>query len=418
MNGKYRISSRTWFGIAFCIGIPLAVFGEPASQRIHINGINRVVHKNWLGVPRSADYTVYWDVYAQNPSGWSAVDPDVFERFRLTAQSGAEVRQTETKGNFATIPFRAGQKVVFVVEGMAGARSVSVSDTACAVTGKPAGSASMVSPSRLSSQGPSEKSKWHYWFPLNGRIPLALIGKGQIFDMSSNAGKFAFHMIWDFFLAGLGVWILFCSRRLRLNRVFPLDKNTLVFQGLDDNYRNRESKSFRNILNDWREKGAPAVPDLLDRIDKTSWREYPTVRIIKAGLHKHEKIKNVTGIELMREIDRSMENRAASELEQMKRKTFVEWLWNLGTLAPLLGLFGTVTGISQSFGTLALLQEDISQKELMNKLAGGIHEALWTTIEGLIVGICFMLLYYYYQTKLNWIYSKWEDMYVYVSEKL
>ena len=36
----------------------------------------------------------------------------------------------------------------------------------------------------------------------------------------------------------------------------------------------------------------------------------------------------------------------------------------------------------------------------------------------LIVGICFMLLYYYYQTKLNWIYSKWEDMYVYISEKL
>jgi biopolymer transport protein ExbB/TolQ len=394
-------------------------FADAASQRIHINGINRVVHKNWLGIPKSADYTVYWDVYQRNPSGWVAVDPDVFERFRVTVGSGTDVRLFEAKGNYTTVPgCRAGQRIVFVVEGMEGERVLAVSDTAWAVTGKPAGRVSLSPAARFSAQGPIESSKWHYWFPLNGRIPLAAIGKGKIFDQSSDAGKFSFHMIWNFFLGGLVVWMIFCHGRLRLNRIFPLDKNTLIFHGLDENYKNRESRNFRNILNDWRDKGAAVVPDLLDRIDKASWREYPTVRIVKTGLNKHEKIKSVTGIELMREIDRSMENRAASELEQMKRKTFVEWLWNLGTLAPLLGLFGTVTGISQSFGVLALLEEDISQKELMNKLAGGIHEALWTTIEGLIVGICFMLLYYYYQTKLNWIYSKWEDLYVYISEKL
>jgi hypothetical protein len=54
---------------------------------------------------------------------------------------------------------------------------------------------------------------------------------------------------------------------------------------------------------------------------------------------------------------------------------------------------------------------------LIHQLAGGIHEALWTTIEGLIFGITFMLVYYYYQKKMEWVYSKWEEDYVYVIER-
>jgi biopolymer transport protein ExbB/TolQ len=84
----------------------------------------------------------------------------------------------------------------------------------------------------------------------------------------------------------------------------------------------------------------------------------------------------------------------------------------------LLGLLGTVTGISKSFDDLSMLPDNASQKELIHQLAGGIHEALWTTIEGLIFGITFMLIYYYYQKKLEWVYSKWEEDYVYVIERL
>jgi biopolymer transport protein ExbB len=87
-------------------------------------------------------------------------------------------------------------------------------------------------------------------------------------------------------------------------------------------------------------------------------------------------------------------------------------------MAPLIGLFGTATGISHAFSKLVFLKADISQTALVKELAGGIYEALWTTIEGLFVGIILMLLYFYYHNKLNWIYSKWEDIYVHVSEKL
>ena len=55
---------------------------------------------------------------------------------------------------------------------------------------------------------------------------------------------------------------------------------------------------------------------------------------------------------------------------------------------------------------------------MVQNLAGGIYEALWTTIEGLAVGVMLMLVYYFYQNKLNWIYSKWEDLYVDISEKI
>jgi biopolymer transport protein ExbB/TolQ len=87
-------------------------------------------------------------------------------------------------------------------------------------------------------------------------------------------------------------------------------------------------------------------------------------------------------------------------------------------MSPLVGLFGTATGISNAFVTLTMLKTDITQTALVKRLAGGIFEALWTTIEGLLAGIILMMLYYYYQNKLNWIYSKWEEIYVQVSERL
>ena len=145
--------------------------------------------------------------------------------------------------------------------------------------------------------------------------------------------------------------------------------------------------------------------------------KFPTVKIIQAGLENHE-LGGFRWLEVSKEVDRAIENRASSELEQLRRKSLIDWLWNLGTLSPLIGLFGTATGISHAFAQLTMLRSDITQTALVRRLAGGIFEALWTTIEGLFVGIFLMLLYYYYQNKLNWIYSKWEDIYVHVAEKL
>lgn len=125
-------------------------------------------------------------------------------------------------------------------------------------------------------------------------------------------------------------------------------------------------------------------------------------------------------MEASSEVDRAIENRAMMEIEQLKGRSKLEWLWNLGALAPLIGLFGTVTGISVSFQNLATQSErgivDASAK--ITQLAGGINEALWTTIFGLTAGILLTVLYYVFKSKMDWVYGKWEEIYVDVSEKL
>ena len=61
------------------------------------------------------------------------------------------------------------------------------------------------------------------------------------------------------------------------------------------------------------------------------------------------------------------------------------------TLAPLLGLFGTVVGIVLIFQELNASQGVVSP----HQLAGGIGTALYTTIVGLIVGMCALISHRY-----------------------
>ncbi|MBD3179927.1 MAG: hypothetical protein GF417_10170 [Candidatus Latescibacteria bacterium] len=71
-----------------------------------------------------------------------------------------------------------------------------------------------------------------------------------------------------------------------------------------------------------------------------------------------------------------------------------------GVLAPMVGLLGTVIGISDSFGGLYLKIKTIvtgQNRAVLENLSGGIHLALNTTVFGLIVGILFLLFYYLIQ---------------------
>ena len=56
------------------------------------------------------------------------------------------------------------------------------------------------------------------------------------------------------------------------------------------------------------------------------------------------------------------------------------------TLAPMLGILGTVTGIIGSFSALGTMGTDNP-----TAVAGGIAEALYTTAAGLIVSICALI---------------------------
>lgn len=68
----------------------------------------------------------------------------------------------------------------------------------------------------------------------------------------------------------------------------------------------------------------------------------------------------------------------------------VVYLADIGVLAPMIGLFGTVIGIIKSFGAMA--STDIEQtRDVL--LAAGVSEALVATAGGLILGILCMAFY-------------------------
>jgi biopolymer transport protein ExbB len=74
-------------------------------------------------------------------------------------------------------------------------------------------------------------------------------------------------------------------------------------------------------------------------------------------------------------------------------------LWVLGTIAaaaPFIGLFGTVMGIIRSFHTMA-----IAGTGGFGIVAGGISEALIATALGLAVGIIAVVLYNYFQARVE-----------------
>ena len=85
-------------------------------------------------------------------------------------------------------------------------------------------------------------------------------------------------------------------------------------------------------------------------------------------------------------------NRIAASLNQR-----VLFVMDVGVLAPLLGLFGTVVGILNSFGHIA--SEASPMRTML--LAGGVSQALVATAAGLVVGITAMAFYAYFRGRVG-----------------
>lgn len=87
-------------------------------------------------------------------------------------------------------------------------------------------------------------------------------------------------------------------------------------------------------------------------------------------------------------VKESMETAAESEI--LKLEKGMGWLSTIAAIAPLIGFLGTVTGMVRVFMNI----QGQSQNGIdINILAGGIWEALITTVGGLIVGIVAIVLY-------------------------
>jgi biopolymer transport protein ExbB len=105
------------------------------------------------------------------------------------------------------------------------------------------------------------------------------------------------------------------------------------------------------------------------------------------------------GLESIREIAETEGIRQASSLTHR-----ITYLADVGTIAPMVGLLGTVSGMIHSFGALAT---DIATSKPM-MLAHGVSEALVCTASGLVVGIFAFSFYAYFRGRVQRLTSDLE----------
>jgi biopolymer transport protein ExbB len=102
----------------------------------------------------------------------------------------------------------------------------------------------------------------------------------------------------------------------------------------------------------------------------------------------------------VREIAETEGTRVASSLNNR-----VTYLADIGMIAPLLGLLGTVIGIIRSFGALGA---DLGTARYV-LLSRGISEALVNTCAGLAIGIPAMVFYAFFRGRVNRLISELES---------
>lgn len=120
----------------------------------------------------------------------------------------------------------------------------------------------------------------------------------------------------------------------------------------------------------------------------------PVARVLAAGV-KHAHLGE-------RAAERAMEEQGTRETHQLCRKLGA--LDTIVTIAPLLGLLGTVTGMISAFHIIAA-KEGISTP---TAITGGVAEALIATATGLAIAIATLVGYNHLQERIKSIVAEME----------
>jgi biopolymer transport protein ExbB len=172
--------------------------------------------------------------------------------------------------------------------------------------------------------------------------------------------------------AGWPIWPLIIASIIALalifERLYSLRQSMVAPAGMVD-----------RVLAEFREHGA--TPELLN---KTA-QQGPLGRILAAGLANVRSPRPV-----MKEAIEEVGRVVTHELER-----FLTTLGTIAAMSPLLGLFGTVIGMIEIFGS----QTAVSSNPIA--LAHGISVALYNTAMGLIVAIPSMIFYRHFRGKVD-----------------
>ena len=118
---------------------------------------------------------------------------------------------------------------------------------------------------------------------------------------------------------------------------------------------------------------------------------HPVVRVLRAGLEYRQRSPGTAMA-------------AAAQAELRRVKASLPILDTIITLAPLLGLLGTITGMISAFGIVS--DTGLGQP---TAITGGVAEALIATATGLLIAIMTLLPYNYFRTKVEQLTERMEE---------
>ena len=173
--------------------------------------------------------------------------------------------------------------------------------------------------------------------------------------------------------AGWPIWPLLACSVVALaiigERAWTLRRNAVLPRPL-----------LSQVVNEYRQNGVDA--DTVPRLAASS----PLGQVFAAGLRNMESTPAV-----MKEAIEETGRAVAIELER-----FLTTLGTIAAIAPLLGLFGTVIGMIEIFGS-----QNPTGGHNPLQLAHGISIALYNTAFGLVVAVPSMIFYRYFRAKVD-----------------
>ncbi|MBI4757185.1 MAG: MotA/TolQ/ExbB proton channel family protein [Betaproteobacteria bacterium] len=172
--------------------------------------------------------------------------------------------------------------------------------------------------------------------------------------------------------AGWPIWFLLLASviavALIIERLFALRRTKIVPPGL-----------LESVIVDYRKQGV--TPELLSRLINHS----SLGRVFAAGLRNVKSSR-----EVMKESIEEAGRGVSHELER-----FLTTLGTIASISPLMGLFGTVVGMIEIFGSQSPTGANPQQ------LAHGISVALYNTGFGLIIAIPSMIFYRHFRAQVD-----------------
>jgi biopolymer transport protein ExbB len=172
--------------------------------------------------------------------------------------------------------------------------------------------------------------------------------------------------------AGWPIWLLIISSVIALaliiERTWMLRQKTVAPRGLVD-----------RVLDEYRQRGLTQ-----ELVNKTA-QQGPLGRVLAAGL-----VNVRAPRQIMKEAIEESGRAVAHDLER-----FLTTLGTIAAMSPLMGLFGTVVGMIEIFGSSTPTGGNPGQ------LAHGISVALYNTAYGLIVAIPSMAFYRHFRRRID-----------------